>query len=79
MKKMLGVLALALVIALPSCGSDPVNQLWLAGVDQGVEAIVPEYLEYVDADPDLAQDEKKIRHGTVARLREAIQKAKQKE
>ena len=91
MRTLLGGLLLVAVIVLPSCGSG-VNQVWLAGVEQGVEAIVPEYLEYVDKDPSRSDDERtreiaprvrqmdderKIRHHTVELLRTAIQKAKQ--
>lgn len=79
MRKTLGALALLLVVALvlPSCGTNPINQTWLKGVEQGVEAIAPEYLDYVEADPNLGEDEKANRRRTVELLRKSIETAKQ--
>ena len=54
------------------------NKAFVAGVDAGVNSsgLLDEYDKYIDADPKLKDDSKKIRHQTAASLRKLIEDAK---
>lgn len=62
--------ALASLFALCSCqGLSTVDVV----ADRAfLDAVSPEYLAYVDADPALLPEQKRIRHNTVERYREVI-------
>ena len=77
------VLALALVCALGGCAlfQGP-NAAFVAGVDAGLNGgpngadILNKYDRYVDADPNLTADTKRIEKKTTADLRRLIENAK---
>lgn len=85
MKQLLArlVLVLALVCALGGCAlfKSP-NASFVAGVDAGLNGgpngadILNKYDRYVDADPTLTADTKKIEKATTAKLRKLVADAK---
>jgi hypothetical protein len=86
MRQLLARLTLALVIvcALGGCAlfQSP-NAAFVAGVDAGLNGgpsgadILNKYDRYVDADPTLTADTKKIEKTTTAKLRKLIANAKE--
>lgn len=69
------VLFLLLVFALlvlPSCTGGP-DPTFTAASRATHDAIAPEYLGYVDADPTLSPEQRTRRHASIDRWREAIE------
>lgn len=68
-------LLLLLVVALlvlPSCAAGP-DPTFVAASRATHDAIAPEYLGYVDADPTLSTEQRTRRHASIDRWREAIE------
>lgn len=61
------------LMALVGCG---VNQAFVKGVESGTSVILPRYISYVMADPDLDEDTKVERIRTAEALRRLINEAK---
>lgn len=53
-----------------------VNQAFVRGVDGYAKTILPEYDAYIDKDPALSPDTKKLRKETAIRFRALIEEAK---
>ena len=66
------LLCLAALLFLPSCAAGPDPTL-TAAARASHDAICPEYLRYVDADPALTQEQRDRRHLTVDLWRQAIE------
>ena len=65
------LLLLACCALLPSCAGGP-DPTFVAASRAAHDAIAPEYLHYVDADPALTPEQRQRRHATVDRWAEAI-------
>lgn len=54
------------------------NKAFVTGVDAGLNSsgLLDEYDKYIDADPKLKDDSKKIRHETATKLRKLVEDAK---
>lgn len=75
------VIAVALCATATGCALfESPNKAFIAGVDAGVNAngLLDEYLAYVEADPKLKPESKKIKANTVAELRHLIKTAQGK-
>lgn len=69
-----GVLFLLLFIFLmltPSCAAGP-DPTFVAASRATHDAVAPEYLRYVDADPALTTEQRNRRHASIDRWHEAI-------
>lgn len=64
------LLALCLLL-LPSCAAGP-DPTFVAASRATHDAVAPEYLRYVDADPALTTEQRTRRHATIDRWNEAI-------
>lgn len=74
MKRNRGVLFLLLAICLlllPSCTAGP-DPTFVAASRATHDAVAPEYLRYVDADPALSPEQRTRRHASIDRWNEAI-------
>lgn len=60
---------LSALLLLTSCAVDPT---FVRAARETHDAVAPEYLQYVDADPALSQDAKDRRHRTIERWVESI-------
>lgn len=60
-----------LLATMPACAGAP-DPLFVGASRAAHDAIAPEYLRYVDADPALTQEQRDRRRATVARWAEAI-------
>lgn len=67
----------ALLALLPLAGCAGVQAEYVKADKATYAAIVPEYLKYVDADPDLDDDSKDLRRNTVASWEARIKAAKE--
>lgn len=65
------LLALVLMV-LPSCAGGP-DPTFTAASRATHDAVAPEYLGYVDADPLLTPEQRTRRHASIDRWREAIE------
>lgn len=69
-----GVLFLLLFVCLlilPSCAGGP-DPTFVAAARANHDAVAPEYLRYVDADPALTPEQRTRRHASIDRWNEAI-------
>ena len=73
-----GLLVLALV-GLVVCGGCTVNQQFVTAVDGYTTVILPEYKKYIDDDPNLSEDTKRIRKQSADKFQELVDEAKEKE
>jgi hypothetical protein len=69
------VLALLCVAAVSCCGCPAVSESYLKADKATFDAITPEYLRYVEADPALDQEKKDRRKRTVESWRLRLDKA----
>ncbi len=67
----------ALLAVLLLCSSCALNAQFVSAVDSAWSVIGPEYIEYVQADPNLRPDTKETRIRTATLLTETIAEAKQ--
>lgn len=72
------ILLLAAVVLLPAATCMP-DQQFVKGVDGYAKVILPEYERYLDADPNLTDDDKAIRKDSANGLRALIEEAKEDE
>ncbi len=71
------VLILTLGLLLPAAGC-AVNQEFVRSVDGYTRVILPDYKEYVEKDPALSEDTRRIRIQTADRFQELVDAAKEK-
>lgn len=75
------VCVLVALLSLSGCALfESPNTAFVTGVDAGLNGsgLLDEYDKYIDADPNLKSDSKKIRHQTAAQLRKLIADAQGK-
>lgn len=79
MKRFLTVfLALSLCVGLSGCCLfTSANQTFVKGVDGYAQVILPEYEKYLDADPNLKPESKKLRKETAQKFRALIEEEKE--
>ena len=75
MKKVL-LIAVLIVAVLGMCAGCTANKQFVDGVDGYTKVVLPEYKAYVQADPKLDADSKRIRVQTADKLQALVDEAK---